>query len=62
LAEGVPHAPPGVPHAPLGPLGAAGFPGLHHDLPRLALPLGLRLHVALAFPDDRRVSAPAGRR
>jgi hypothetical protein len=48
----MPHAPPGVPHAPLGPLGAAGFPGLRHDLPRLALPLGLRLHVALAFPGD----------
>jgi hypothetical protein len=33
-------------------LDAAGFPGLRHELPRLAVPLGLRLHVALAFPDD----------
>jgi hypothetical protein len=48
----VSHAPPGAPHLPLGPLGAAGLPGLRHDLPRLALSLGLRLHVALAFPDD----------
>jgi hypothetical protein len=48
----MPHAPPGVPHAPLGPLGAAGFPGLCHELPRLALPLGLRQHVALALPGD----------
>jgi hypothetical protein len=52
LAEGVPHAPPGRAHAPLSPLGAAGFPDLRHDMPRLALPLGLRLHVALAFRDD----------
>jgi hypothetical protein len=52
LAEGVSHAPPGRAHAPLGPLGAAGFPDLRHDMPRLALPLGLRLHVALAFRDD----------
>jgi hypothetical protein len=48
----VPHAPPGVPHAALAPLGAARFPGLRHELPRLALPLGLRQHVALAFPGD----------
>jgi hypothetical protein len=48
----VPHAPSGGPHAPLGPLSAAGFPGLRHELPRLALPLGLRLHVALALPGD----------
>jgi hypothetical protein len=38
----------GLPHAPLGLLGAARFPGLRHDLPRLALPLGLRQAVALA--------------
>jgi len=46
----VPHAPSPVLHAPLGPLGAAGFPGLRHELPRLARPLAVRLHVALAFP------------
>jgi hypothetical protein len=40
------------PHAPPGPLDAAGFSGLRHELPRLALPLGLRLHVALALPGD----------
>jgi hypothetical protein len=36
----------------LGAFGAARFPGLRHELPRLVVPLGLRLHVALTFPDD----------
>src|SRR6266516_4729672 len=48
-----PHGPAdGLPHAPPGALGAPRIPGLRDELPRLAVPLGLRPHVALAFPGD----------
>jgi hypothetical protein len=36
-------------HPPLGPFGPPRCPGQRHELPRPALPLGLRQHVAAPF-------------